>query len=187
MQRGILAVLGWPRWIYKRVKHAVLLGVYGLLRRAEADRGHAAYRAYLRAVDRTAASLAGARVKILFIARHFTYFRNYESVDRRARCSAVIRYTWRQSVTSILAAGRWWSVSPPTIRHGLVRMDSRSRGHLGHIRDQASDDARLPALSRAGLLVDAEAARARAGTRPAAWALAARGDGRRIRTPGAGC
>jgi hypothetical protein len=31
VQRGILAVLGWPRWIYKRVKHAVLLGVYGLL------------------------------------------------------------------------------------------------------------------------------------------------------------
>ena len=80
VQRGILAVLGWPRWIYKRVKHAVLLGRVRLASRAEANRGHAAYRAYLRAVDRTAASLAGARVKILFIARHFTYFRNYESV-----------------------------------------------------------------------------------------------------------
>jgi hypothetical protein len=31
VQRGLLAVLGWPRWIYKRVKHAVLLGVYGAL------------------------------------------------------------------------------------------------------------------------------------------------------------
>ena len=31
VQRGLLAVLGWPRWIYKRVKHAVLLGVYGVL------------------------------------------------------------------------------------------------------------------------------------------------------------
>jgi glycosyltransferase involved in cell wall biosynthesis len=31
VQKGILTVLGWPRWIYKRLKHAVLLGVYGLL------------------------------------------------------------------------------------------------------------------------------------------------------------
>ena len=32
VQRGILAVLGWPRWIYKRVKHAwSLLVVYGIL------------------------------------------------------------------------------------------------------------------------------------------------------------
>ena len=31
VQKGILTVLGWPRWIYKRVKHAVLLGVYGVL------------------------------------------------------------------------------------------------------------------------------------------------------------
>jgi glycosyltransferase involved in cell wall biosynthesis len=31
VQRGILAVLGWPRWIYKRLKHAVLLVVYGVL------------------------------------------------------------------------------------------------------------------------------------------------------------
>jgi hypothetical protein len=30
-QRGVLSVLRWPRWIYKRVKHAALLGVYGLL------------------------------------------------------------------------------------------------------------------------------------------------------------
>jgi len=31
VQRGILSVLGWPRWVYKRVKHGVLLGVYGVL------------------------------------------------------------------------------------------------------------------------------------------------------------
>jgi hypothetical protein len=31
VQRGALAVLGWPRWLYKRMKHAVLLGVYGVL------------------------------------------------------------------------------------------------------------------------------------------------------------
>ena len=31
VQRGILTVLGWPRWTYKRLKHGVLLGVYGLL------------------------------------------------------------------------------------------------------------------------------------------------------------
>ena len=31
VQRGVLSVLGWPRWIYKRVKHGVLLGVYGVL------------------------------------------------------------------------------------------------------------------------------------------------------------
>jgi glycosyltransferase involved in cell wall biosynthesis len=31
VQRGLLSVLGWPRWMYKRVKHAVLLGVYGVL------------------------------------------------------------------------------------------------------------------------------------------------------------
>ena len=31
VQRGLLAVLGWPRWIYKRIKHGVLLAVYGVL------------------------------------------------------------------------------------------------------------------------------------------------------------
>jgi len=31
VQRGLLSVLGWPRWIYKRVKHVVLLGLYGVL------------------------------------------------------------------------------------------------------------------------------------------------------------
>jgi glycosyltransferase involved in cell wall biosynthesis len=31
VQRGILTALGWPRWIYKRIKHAVLLGLYGTL------------------------------------------------------------------------------------------------------------------------------------------------------------
>jgi hypothetical protein len=31
VQRGILSLLGWPRWIYKRAKHAALLGVYGVL------------------------------------------------------------------------------------------------------------------------------------------------------------
>jgi hypothetical protein len=31
VQRGALTVLGWPRWIYKRVKHAALLAVYHVL------------------------------------------------------------------------------------------------------------------------------------------------------------
>jgi glycosyltransferase involved in cell wall biosynthesis len=31
VQRGLLSVLGWPRWIYKRIKHGVLLAVYGVL------------------------------------------------------------------------------------------------------------------------------------------------------------
>ena len=31
VQRGLLSVLGWPRWMYKRAKHAVLLGVYAVL------------------------------------------------------------------------------------------------------------------------------------------------------------
>jgi hypothetical protein len=31
VQRGMLAALGWPRWMYKRLKHGVLLGVYGVL------------------------------------------------------------------------------------------------------------------------------------------------------------
>jgi hypothetical protein len=31
VQRGILSVLGWPRWIYKRLKHGALLAVYGVL------------------------------------------------------------------------------------------------------------------------------------------------------------
>jgi len=31
VQRGLLSVLGWPRWVYKRVKHVALLSVYGVL------------------------------------------------------------------------------------------------------------------------------------------------------------
>jgi glycosyltransferase involved in cell wall biosynthesis len=31
VQRGVLSVLGWPRWIYKHGKHTVLLVVYGVL------------------------------------------------------------------------------------------------------------------------------------------------------------
>jgi glycosyltransferase involved in cell wall biosynthesis len=31
VQRGLLSVLGWPRWVYKRLKHAALLALYGLL------------------------------------------------------------------------------------------------------------------------------------------------------------
>jgi hypothetical protein len=31
VQRGLLSVLGWPRWVYKRAKHALLLAVYGAL------------------------------------------------------------------------------------------------------------------------------------------------------------
>jgi hypothetical protein len=31
VQRGLLSVLGWPRWTYKRLKRGVLLGLYGVL------------------------------------------------------------------------------------------------------------------------------------------------------------
>ena len=31
VQRGVLSALGWPRWVYKRAKHAVLLSVYTAL------------------------------------------------------------------------------------------------------------------------------------------------------------
>jgi hypothetical protein len=31
VQRGVLSLLGWPRWIYKRAKRGALLGVYGSL------------------------------------------------------------------------------------------------------------------------------------------------------------
>jgi glycosyltransferase involved in cell wall biosynthesis len=31
VQRGLLSVLGWPRWVYKRAKHAALLSVYAAL------------------------------------------------------------------------------------------------------------------------------------------------------------
>lgn len=31
VQHGILTVVGWPRWLYKRLKHAVLLALYGAL------------------------------------------------------------------------------------------------------------------------------------------------------------
>lgn len=30
-QRGLLSVFGWPRWVYKRVKHAALLALYTVL------------------------------------------------------------------------------------------------------------------------------------------------------------
>ena len=31
VQRGLLSVLGWPRWVYKRVKHVLLLALYTVL------------------------------------------------------------------------------------------------------------------------------------------------------------
>lgn len=31
VQRGLLSVLGWPRWVYKRAKHALLLALYAVL------------------------------------------------------------------------------------------------------------------------------------------------------------
>jgi hypothetical protein len=31
VQRGLLSALGWPRWVYKRVKHATLLALYTVL------------------------------------------------------------------------------------------------------------------------------------------------------------
>ncbi len=31
VQRGLLSVLGWPRWVYKRLKHAALLALYTVL------------------------------------------------------------------------------------------------------------------------------------------------------------
>jgi hypothetical protein len=41
VQRGILSTLGWPRWIYKRVKHAALLALYHALVATRRWRGHA--------------------------------------------------------------------------------------------------------------------------------------------------
>ena len=41
VQRGLLSALGWPRWIYKRVKHGALLGVYRVLVATRHWRGHA--------------------------------------------------------------------------------------------------------------------------------------------------
>jgi hypothetical protein len=31
VQRGLLSVLGWPRWIYKRAKHVLLRAIYTTL------------------------------------------------------------------------------------------------------------------------------------------------------------
>jgi glycosyltransferase involved in cell wall biosynthesis len=31
VQRGLLSILGWPRWVYKRLKHAALLALYTVL------------------------------------------------------------------------------------------------------------------------------------------------------------
>ena len=31
LQRGLLSMLGWPRWVFKRTKHAFLLALYGVL------------------------------------------------------------------------------------------------------------------------------------------------------------
>ena len=31
VQRGLLSVLGWPRWAYKRAKHALLMALYAVL------------------------------------------------------------------------------------------------------------------------------------------------------------
>ncbi len=31
VQRGLLSVLGWPRWVYKRLKHALFLALYTVL------------------------------------------------------------------------------------------------------------------------------------------------------------
>lgn len=41
VQRGILSTLGWPRWVYKRVKHAALLALYHGLVATRRWRGHA--------------------------------------------------------------------------------------------------------------------------------------------------
>lgn len=41
VQQGVLAVLGWPRWVYKRVKHAALLALYHALVATKRWRGHA--------------------------------------------------------------------------------------------------------------------------------------------------
>jgi hypothetical protein len=31
VQRGMLSILGWPRWLYKRAKHLLLVAVYRVL------------------------------------------------------------------------------------------------------------------------------------------------------------
>jgi hypothetical protein len=41
VQRGVLSILGWPRWVYKRAKHLVLLTVYRVLVATRPWRGHA--------------------------------------------------------------------------------------------------------------------------------------------------
>lgn len=41
VQRGLLSAIGWPRWIYKRVKHAALLALYHALVATRRWRGHA--------------------------------------------------------------------------------------------------------------------------------------------------
>jgi hypothetical protein len=41
VRRGILSVLGWPRWVYKRARHALLHGVYHVLVATRHWRGHA--------------------------------------------------------------------------------------------------------------------------------------------------
>jgi hypothetical protein len=41
VQRGILSTLGWPRWVYKRVKHGALLALYHALVATRRWRGHA--------------------------------------------------------------------------------------------------------------------------------------------------
>ena len=98
VQHGLLSMLGWPRWIYKHLKHTVLLGLYwalvasrrlgvtplvervrGRMTGGEEVRTRAAQPAPAVA-SRGDAALDGAPAKVLFIARHFTYFRNYESV-----------------------------------------------------------------------------------------------------------
>lgn len=41
VQRGMLSILGWPRWLYKRAKHLMLVAVYRVLVATRPWRGHA--------------------------------------------------------------------------------------------------------------------------------------------------
>ena len=51
VQRGLLSVLGWPRWVYKRVKHVALLSLYGVLVTSAPGWDHASRRTCVRALE----------------------------------------------------------------------------------------------------------------------------------------
>ena len=133
---------------YKRVKHGALLGVYGVLVAARHLGITPLVEKDVRAADRASTPVAPSRVKILFIARHFTYFRNYETVIAElaaARASAAPRRRARRGSRRPRDGGAAGARASRACRFGWVpgRDDRWAR-----VRDQAADDDRLPAVSR---------------------------------------